>query len=102
VLRTPALDEDALRLHLACLRITIEVRAIGQQLQKTNDGQNSQLAQAIEILHSQTVKVSEDPMICATEVEVDGEAVPAQFIYIFWKLEVPLGSYHRFWHYLQA
>jgi hypothetical protein len=92
VLRTPALSERDLKIHLSRLSISIEAHAIGQQVIKPGDAANPpQLREAKELLATETLDVSEDPMICAAEVQAEAESEPEQFIYIFWKVVMPIG-----------
>jgi hypothetical protein len=92
VLRTPAFGEKDLKTHLARLSITVEAHAIGQQFLKPVDGSNQpQVREAKELLASETVSISDDPLICATEIQAEGESEPSHHIYIFWKVVIPIG-----------
>jgi hypothetical protein len=92
VLRIPALGEDELRSYLSQLEISLEARAVGQQLQKTADTAQTQLSQVTELLSSEVVKKSDDPLILATEIQLESDSVPVQYIYVFWKVILPLGK----------
>jgi hypothetical protein len=95
VLRIPALGEDELRNFLSRLAVTLEARAVGQQLQKSADGTQTHLNQVTELLSSEVVKNSDDPLILATEIQLESDADPVQYIYVFWKVILPLGKKKR-------
>jgi hypothetical protein len=89
------LGENDLKLYLSRLALALEVRAVGQQVQKAGDGVQAQLSQVTELLTSETVKSSDDPLILATEIQPESDAEPVQYIYIFWKVVVHLGMESR-------
>jgi hypothetical protein len=93
VLRTPAIDEFALKNYLSRLSITIEARAVGQQVPKPGDPPSGR--DVTETLASELVNISDDPIICATEIQPEsseGDIEPAQYIYLFWKVTIPIGE----------
>jgi hypothetical protein len=85
------LRENDLKLYLSRLTVALEVRAVGQQVQKAGDGAQTQLSQVTELLASETVKSSDDPLILATEIQPESDAEPVQYIYVFWKVVLHLG-----------
>ncbi|KAF2431100.1 hypothetical protein EJ08DRAFT_632809 [Tothia fuscella] len=89
VLRTKLVGETSLDAYLARLAITLEARAVGSLLVKPGDA-SSQPTQANELLFSDTIKHTEDPTICATEVQSDDDSEPVQFVYVFWRVKVLL------------
>jgi len=94
VLRIQALDETELKIYLSRLSLSIEARAVGQQIIKPADGSHPpQVKEASEVLASETVNISDDPLICATEIQAEDDSGPTQYIYIFWKVSIPLGMY---------
>jgi hypothetical protein len=98
VLRTPALGEYELKKYLSRLAITIEARAVGPQAPKPGDPPSapSHGRDVTETLASESVNISDDPLICATEIQLEspeGEAEPVQYIYMFWKVIIPLGMF---------
>jgi hypothetical protein len=92
VLRIPALGEEELLSYLNRLVVTLEARAVGQQFQKAANGSQTQLSQVTELLSSEVVKKSDDPLILATEIQLESDADPVQYIYVFWKVVLPLGK----------
>ena len=95
VLRTKLLDEDTLEAYLARLAISIEARAYGTIHTRPDDHQHQSYHQqkpatANELLYSGTIDPNQEPTICATEVQPEGSDEPIQYVYIFWKLTVPL------------
>jgi hypothetical protein len=94
VLRTPAIDEIALKNYLSRLSINIEARAVGQQVPKPGEPPST-ARDVTETLASESVNISDDPLICATEIQpesVEGDIEPAQYIYMFWKVTIPIGE----------
>jgi hypothetical protein len=93
VLRTRVLGESTLEAYLSRLVITLEGRAVGALHVKSADGQNpTQPSQANELLFSEIINTTEEPTICATEVQTEEESEPVQFLYVFWKTKVHLGK----------
>jgi hypothetical protein len=94
VLRTKVLGESALESYLSRLAITLEGRAVGALHVKPVEGQNAgQPSQANELLFSETINTTEEPTICATEVQTEDDSEPVQFLYVFWKIKVILGEH---------
>jgi hypothetical protein len=87
------LRENDLKLYLSRLTVTLEAHAVGQQVKKAADGAQPQLiiSQVTELLASETVKSSDDPLILATEIQPESDAEPMQYIYVFWKVLLHLG-----------
>jgi TRAPP trafficking subunit Trs65 len=70
----------------------VEAHAVGQQAVKQQDAsQPPQLRETKELLVSETIGVTDDPMICATEIQAEGDSEPSQHIYIFWRVTIPIG-----------
>jgi hypothetical protein len=93
VLRTKVLGESALESYLSRLAITVEGRAVGALHVKPTGGQNpAQSSQANELLFSETINTTEEPTICATEVQTEDDSEPVQFLYVFWRINVHLGK----------
>ena len=92
VLRTKLLDEDTLEAYLARLAISLEARAYGTLYNRQDDDHhaNKKPATANELLYSGTIDPDEEPTICATEVQTEGHDEPIQYVYIFWKVTVPI------------
>jgi hypothetical protein len=88
VLRTKLLDEDVLEAYLERLAISLEARAYGTLHVKP--GENEKPVLANELLYSGAIDQDEDPVICATEVQHEGQDESIQYVYIFWKLVVPI------------
>lgn len=88
VLRTRLLGEDTLEAYLDRLAITLDARAYGSSFPKSSEDKPVVIN---ELLFSGTVKDA-DPTICATEVQSEGESEPIQYLYVFWKISVPLGN----------
>jgi hypothetical protein len=98
VLRTRVLDEGTLESYLSRLAIILEGRAVGALHVKPADGPNAaQPTQANELLFSESINTTEEPTICATEVQTEDDSEPVQFLYVFWKIKVQLGE-HEFTH----
>jgi hypothetical protein len=92
VLRTKVLRESTLEAYLSRLTITLEGRAVGALHVKSAEGQNpGQSTQANELLFSEVINTTEEPTICATEVQTEDDSDPIQFLYVFWKIKVHLG-----------
>ncbi|KAF2401219.1 hypothetical protein EJ06DRAFT_542607 [Trichodelitschia bisporula] len=91
VLRTKALDEESLTRFLSRLIITLEARAVGTLPLKQGEVPTTQPSQVNELLFSETIKTAEEPTICATELQPEGESDAVQLLYVFWKVTVPLG-----------
>jgi hypothetical protein len=92
VLRTPAVEEGDLKSYLSRLSLSLECHAVGQQLVKPSDAsQPAQARETKELLVSDTISVTDDPLICATEIQSEEETESIQYIYIFWKAIVPIG-----------
>lgn len=88
MLRTKLLDEDVLEAYLARLAVSLEARAYGTLHAKP--GENEKSTPANELLYSGAIDQDEEPTICATEVQHEGQDEPVQYVYIFWKLTVPI------------
>jgi hypothetical protein len=88
VLRTRLLEEDTLEAYLGRLAITLDARAYGSSYPKSSEDKPTVVN---ELLFSGSITDS-DPTICATEVQPEGEAEPLQYLYVFWKIAVPLGK----------
>lgn len=88
MLRTKLIDEDVLEAYLARLSITLEARAYGTLHIKPGDTEKP--LPANELLYTGTISRDEEPTICATEVQHEGQEEPAQYIYIFWEVKVPI------------
>jgi hypothetical protein len=91
VLRTRLLEEDTLEAYLDRLAITLDARAYGSSFPKSNE---EKPAVVNELLFSGSI-TDPDPTICATEVQPEDEAEPVQYLYVFWKISVPLGNLSR-------
>lgn len=73
--------------------MSLECHAIGQQLVKPNDAsQPPVMKETKELLASETISVTDDPLICATEIQSEEETESVQYIYIFWKVTLPIGE----------
>lgn len=94
VLRTKLLDEDVLEAYLNRLAISLEARAYGTLHVKAGESEKS--VSANELLFSGAISRTEEPIICATEVQHEGQDEPIQYVYIFWKLLVPIGTRNHF------
>ena len=93
VLRTPTVEEGDLKRYLSRLSLSLECHAVGQQLVKPSDSsQPPQAKEAKELLVSETISVTDDPLICATEIQSEEETESVQYIYILWKVTVPIGQ----------
>ncbi|RDI85515.1 hypothetical protein Vi05172_g4503 [Venturia inaequalis] len=79
--------EDTLEAYLDRLAIALEARAYGSSFPKSSEEKPAVIN---ELLFSGTIKDS-DPTICATEVQSEGDSEPLQYLYVFWKISVPLG-----------
>ncbi|KIW01311.1 uncharacterized protein PV09_07347 [Verruconis gallopava] len=88
VLRTRLLDEKTLEAFLARLAITLEARAYGTLHVKP--GENEKPSPVNELLFQGAIDQGEEPTICATEVQREGHEGPIQYLYIFWKITVPI------------
>jgi hypothetical protein len=87
------LGESTLEAYLSRLAITLEGRAVGAVHVKHTEGQNSsQSSQANELLFSEIINTTEEPTICATEVQPEDESEPVQYLYVFWKTKVHLSK----------
>jgi hypothetical protein len=90
VLRTKLLDEDVLEAYLARLAISVEARAYGTLHTNTRSDQQEKPTTTSELLHTGVIPSDDEPIICATEIQAEGEDEPTQYVYIFWKLNIPL------------
>jgi hypothetical protein len=89
VLRTRLIEEDTLEAYLDRLAITLDARAYGSSFPKSSE---EKPAVVNELLFSGSI-IDPDPTICATEVQPEGEADAIQYLYVFWKISVPLGNF---------
>jgi hypothetical protein len=92
-LRTAPLSEDALKKFLSLLSVTVEARAVGSVTIQPGDGKPTQLTQANELLHSLTLDDNEEPTICAVEFQSENMSVPARYLYVLWKVSLPIGMF---------
>jgi hypothetical protein len=83
------LDEDTLEAYLDRLAITLDARAYGSSYPKSSEEKPVVIN---ELLFSGSVSDTE-PTICATEVQPEGEGEAIQYLYVFWKISVPLGNF---------
>ncbi|KAF2667455.1 hypothetical protein BT63DRAFT_292685 [Microthyrium microscopicum] len=92
LLRIPALDEDELKQFISRLAITVETRATGQIIDKPGDARNPAVVrEATEALSAEAVNISEEPLMCATEIQPEDDAEPQQYLFLFWKVIIPIG-----------
>lgn len=91
VLRTIAVSEHVLKRNLPRLQIELEARAVGQQGPKSGDIPSNR--DIVETLATETVNISDDPLICATEVQGESLDSPAQHMFLFWKVVIPIGKF---------
>jgi hypothetical protein len=89
VLRTKLLDEDELEAYLSRIAISLEARAYGALHTRPGDAHDKPVA-ANELLYTGTIDQDQEPIICATELQTEGKDKPTHFVYIFWKLIVPI------------
>lgn len=86
------MDEGDLKRYLSRLSLSLDCHAVGQQLSKPGEpSQPPQTKETKELLASETISVTDDPLICATEIQSEEESESVQYIYIFWKVVVPIG-----------
>ena len=91
VLRVPALGEDELKLYLSRLSVILEVHALGQVIRPAEGTQPPQVREVKELLSSEPVNILDDPLILATELQLEGDTESYQYIYLFWKTVIPIG-----------
>jgi hypothetical protein len=94
VLRIPAVEEEELKNYLSRLSLTLEAHATGGTVVKPADGPHPpQVREIKELLASEPVNVLDDPLILATELQLEGDEESYQYIYLFWKTVIPVGEY---------
>lgn len=83
VFRTPLLEDTALKSYLDRLAVNLDVFAFG-----TAPGPDQE-AKSLpkELIHSETIKDSNEPTIVLHESD------DATHAYVFWKIEVPIGEF---------
>lgn len=93
VLRTTALEEQEIKRNIARLSISLEAQVIGQVLRQGDDQHVVQVKEVKESLGTELVDISGDPMICATEIQAEGEEDSTRYVYMFWKVQIHIGWY---------
>jgi len=71
--------------------VTVEARAVGSVPAQPGDGKATQLTQANELLHSLTLGDNEEPTICAVEFQSENMSASERYLYVLWKVELPIG-----------
>jgi hypothetical protein len=90
-------EESDLKRYLSRLSLNLECHAVGQQVVKPSDSSHPpQPKETKELLVSEAISVTDDPLICATEIQSDEETESVQYIYIFWKVIIPIGVLSTF------
>ncbi|KAF2460812.1 TRAPP trafficking subunit Trs65-domain-containing protein [Lineolata rhizophorae] len=92
VLRTPYSDENNLKSYLLRLAISLEAHAVGTQTvphEATGEAPRGPPPQAKEVLYSETIKESEEPLVIArgSQSSEEERGIP-QHIFALWKLDV--------------
>ena len=69
----------------------MEARAVGSVPVQSSDGKATQNTQANELLHSLTLDDNEEPTICAVELQSESMLAPVRYLYVLWKVSMPIG-----------
>jgi hypothetical protein len=101
VLRTPQMEEKTLMAHLSRLELTLEVYAMSTVASKElPDARNEQGPASKELLFSQTMKATVEPIVIAVQASTEEQGEDesqSNYVYIAWKMDVSLGrsaEYH--------
>ncbi|KAI9878110.1 MAG: hypothetical protein M1830_001869 [Pleopsidium flavum] len=90
VLRTSYLEETVLKSYISRLVIRIEAHAVSPQLQsqlKQDGQQDGRGSQIKDLIFSDSVKETEDPVIVLQGSEDESDEVDDRYILVFWKLK---------------
>ncbi|KAK3076700.1 hypothetical protein LTS18_012298, partial [Coniosporium uncinatum] len=91
VLRTPFIDEDTLKSYLSRLAIHLETYATGVVLPPNAKPDEPGVGHK-ELLHSETVTDSEEPIVVASGSQSDDDSGAQQYVHVFWKVNVTIGE----------
>ena len=93
VLRTSYLEEDALKRFISRLTIRVEAHVVNVQSQSRQDGQATPTR---DLIFSDTLKESEDPMTVFQAPDHDRDEGDPGHVFVFWKLKASLSTASRF------
>lgn len=84
VLRTSYVEEEALKRYLSRLAIRVEAHVVSLQPQPRQDGHTTQTR---DLIFSDTVKESEDPITVLQESDDNSDERTSGHLFVFWRLE---------------
>ncbi len=84
VLRTSYVEEEALKRYLSRIAIRVEAHVVSLQSQPRQDGPATQ---ARDLIFSDTVKESEDPITVVQESDDNSDEENSGHLLVFWRLK---------------
>jgi len=94
VLRISLLEENTLRSYLSRLAINLETYATGV-VHPPNAKPNDSGVGHKELLHSETIEESEEPLVVASNSQADDDSAAQQYVHVFWKVNVTIGMLYK-------
>lgn len=84
VLRTPYLEEEALKGFISRLAIRVEAHVVSPQSQPRQDGHATQTR---DLIFSDTLKESEDPITVVQGSDDNSDEGTTAYLFVFWRLK---------------
>lgn len=93
VLRTSYVEEEALKRYVSRMAIRVEAHVLSLQSQPRQDGHATQTR---DLIFSDTVKESEDPLTVVQESDNSSEEGDSGHLLVFWRLKAFLSRARLF------